>query len=220
MINSIIRGKRHNKLHKKKQLLINGLSELKIEPKDEVIEKFIIFLHELKKWNRVYNLTAITKDDDIIIKHFLDSLLFLRFIPTGCWDVCDIGSGAGFPGFPLAFVRHELNITLLEPSNKKAAFLRHIKRKLSLNNIEIFESRVEDIKGVFFDIAVTRALFRISELFIKAGHIIKENGFFIINKGPALKEEIKEMPADIKIEIDSVALPLTSIKRNVVKIIR
>lgn len=207
-------------MHKEKQLLINGLSELNIEPKEEVIEKFIIFLHELKKWNRVYNLTAITKDDDIIIKHFLDSLLFLRFIPVGCWDVCDIGSGAGFPGFPLAFIRHELNITLLEPSNKKAAFSRHIKRKLSLNNIQILESRVEDIKDIFFDIAVTRALFSVSELIAKAQHIIKENGFFIMNKGPALIDEIKEITADIKLEIVPAILPLTSIKRNIVKIMR
>lgn len=206
-------------MNREKHLLINGLSELKINPSVEIIEKFIIFLHQLKKWNRTYNLTAIRKDEDIIIKHFLDSLLYLRFIPDGCWNICDIGSGAGFPGLPMAIVRSELNITLLEPSGKKAAFLRHIKRILSLDNVKIIESRVEDIKGTVFDIAVTRALFKVSELLIKAEHII-ENGFFIMNKGPALIDEIKEIPADIKIEIVPVILPLTSINRNIVKIMR
>lgn len=206
-------------MNKEKHLLINGLSELKISHSAEIIEKFIIFLHQLKKWNRTYNLTAITKDEDIIIKHFLDSLLYLRYIPDGCWNICDIGSGAGFPGLPIAIVRSELNITLLEPSSKKAAFLRHIKRILSLDNVKIIESRVEDIKGIVFDIAVTRALFKVSELFLKARHII-EDGFFIMNKGPSLIDEIKEIPADIKIEIVPVILPLTSIKRNIVKIMR
>ncbi len=207
-------------MNKEKHLLINGLSELKINPSNEIIEKFIIFLHQLKKWNRIYNLTAITKDEDIIMKHFIDSLLYLRFIPDGCWNICDIGSGAGFPGLPIALVRSELNITLLEPLGKKAAFLRHIKRILSLDNVKITESRVEDIKGIVFDVAVTRALFKVSELLIKAGHIIVEDGFFIMNKGPALLDEIKEIPVDVKLEIVPVILPSTSIERNIVKIMR
>ncbi len=207
-----------SKLSKEKQLLIKGLSELKIETSGDVIEKFIIFLQELKKWNRVYNLTAITNDEDIIIKHFLDSLLYLRFIPTGKWDICDIGSGAGFPGLPIAFIRVESNITLIEPSKKKAAFLKHIRRILFLDNVKIINSRIEDIKDIFFDIVVTRALFSVSELILKARHIIKKGGFFIMNKGPAFMDEIKEIPAGSKLDVVSVILPLTSIKRNIVKI--
>jgi len=203
-----------------KQLLIKGLTALNIEPKDEILEKFILLLGELKKWNRAYNLTAITKDKDVIIKHFLDSLLYLKFIPAGNWSICDIGSGAGFPGLPIAFVRHDLNISLLEPSKKKSSFLKHIKRILSMKNVEIMDSRIEDIKGLVFDIAVARAIFSVSELIEKTRNILKENGFLIMNKGPGLADEIKDIPDDYKIEVLTVELPLTSIKRKIVKIQR
>lgn len=209
-----------NKLNKEKELLIKGLSELNIESCESLIEQFMIFLEELKKWNRVHNLTAITKNEDIIIKHFLDSLLYLRFIPSNNWDICDVGSGAGFPGLPIALVLTKSNITLIESSYKKAAFLRHIKRILSLDNVKIINSKVEDVKDVLFDIAVTRATFSIAEFITKAHHIIKENGFFLMNKGPALIDEMKEIPSNIKFEISSVLLPLTTTKRNIVKIMR
>lgn len=200
-----------------KEILKEGLAQLKIEPSDAVIDKFTLYLQELKKWNRAYNLTALKKDKDIIIKHFLDSLLYLKFIPEYRQKVCDIGSGAGFPGVPISIVRPDLEITLIEPSRKKTAFLRHIKRILSLENIIIMETRVEDLK-MQFDIGVTRALFDIRDLIKKASHILKENGFFIINKGPKIREEIMTIHEDVKIEVLSVMLPLTTMKRNIIKV--
>lgn len=205
---------------KEMQILTEGMSALNIVPSDESAAKFILFLKELKKWNRTYNLTAITENEDIIIKHFLDSLLYLCFIPKSRIDVCDIGSGAGFPGLPIAIVRSDLKITLIEPSVKKAAFLRHITRILFLENTCIIESRAEDVKGILFDIAVTRALFSIEKLIKKAWHIVKQNGIFILNKGPAIVDEIKEIPAGIEFDIVQAALPFTPVKRNIVKIIK
>ncbi len=207
-------------MEKAAEILIEGLSALNIEPADTTVEQYMIFLTELKKWNQVYNLTAITKDKDIIIKHFLDSLLYLKFIPSGSWNICDIGSGAGFPGLPIAIVRRDLNITLLEPTKKKSSFLRHIIKTLALEKVQIIESRAEDIKGITFDIALSRALFSISELIKKAWHLVKENGFFIMNKGPGLKDEIKNIPIDINFEVIPTSLPLSSIKRNMVRIMR
>lgn len=200
------------------ELLIIGLHKLGIEPSNFILSKFDKYLYELKKWNRAYNLTSLEKDEDIIIKHFLDSLLYLRVMPAGKSNVCDIGSGAGFPGMPLAIVRPELNLTLIEPSRKKSAFLRHIKKILYLNNVEIMESRVEDVKDGLFDIAVTRALFSIDTLVKKAGHILKKGGFFILNKGPKLEDEIKIIPDNIRFEIIPAILPVTRLKRNLVKI--
>jgi 16S rRNA (guanine527-N7)-methyltransferase len=200
------------------KLLIDGLVALGIEPADDIVVSFITYLHELMKWNRAYNLTALKKDQDIIIKHFLDSLLYLKAVPDSARSVCDIGSGAGFPGAPIAVVRPDLNITLIEPSRKKAAFLRHIKRTLLLNNVDVFEQRVEDVEEGLFDVAMTRALFSVHDMIKKAGHVLKKGGLFILNKGPKFEEELKGLPAGVKCEILTVSLPLTSLKRHIVKV--
>lgn len=203
----------------REKLLIDGLKEMGIKPLDTIIDRFDKYIFELKKWNRAYNLTALKKDEDIIIKHFFDSLLYLKVIPEGLWNICDIGSGAGFPGIPMAIARPELNIVLIEPSRKKTAFLRHMKRTLMLNNVEVLENRVEDIKNMLFDIAVTRALFSIRDLIKKAGHILKKDGFFILNKGPKFEEEIKCLPENVKLEVITITLPCTPLQRNLIKAI-
>ncbi len=200
------------------EILKSGLSELGIKAANDIPGKFETYLHDLKKWNRAYNLTALKKDEEIIIKHFLDSLLYLKVIPEGQWSICDIGSGAGFPGIPMAVVRPELSVTLIEPSRKKTAFLRHMKNRLSLKNVEVIESRVENIKDRLFDIAVTRALFSVGDLIKKAGHVLKEDGFFVLNKGPKFEDEIKGIPGYVKFEIFPAALPGASLQRNLIKV--
>ncbi len=202
------------------ELLINGLNELGIKPANAVIRHFILYLHELKKWNRAYSLTAINDNRDIIIKHFMDSLLYLKAIPEGLWSICDVGSGAGFPGLPMAIVRPDISVTLVEPSRKKTAFLKHMKRTLSLSNVVVIVSRVEDVKDSTFDIAVTRALFSIGDFIKKAGPILKEGGFLVLNKGPKFEEEIKDLPAHthIRYEIIPVSLPLTALQRSLIKV--
>src|SRR5208282_5320201 len=137
---------------------------LDVSVQADTVDRFLSYLFELKKWNRAYNLTALKSDRDIIAKHFFDSLLFLKVFPEDSGNVCDVGSGAGFPGIPIAIVRPDISITLIEPSRKKCAFLRNIKKVINLNNVAVLEARVEDMKDSdFFNIAVTRALFSINE---------------------------------------------------------
>lgn len=203
-----------------RKFLIAGLQELSIIPSDSVVGKFEAYLSELKKWNRVYNLTALKADKDIIAKHFIDSLLFLKFIPEERLSICDIGSGAGFPGLPLAIVMPQIKLTLIEPQRKKISFLKHIKRLLSLSNVDIIESRIEDVRDIHFDIAVTRALFSIDDLLKKAGHVLKREGYFVLNKGPKIKEEIKEISQKARCELMVVKLPLVpeNIQRHIIKV--
>lgn len=212
-----------------KDLLIKGLEELEIAPLSQIINNFQLYLHELKKWNRAYNLTALKTDEDMIIKHFFDSLLYLKIIlnppllplekgAQAGLEICDIGSGAGFPGIPLAIVQPEMKIILIEPSRKKAAFLKHLKRTLALSNVEALQNRVEDIKNRLFDIAVTRALFNINDLIKKAGHVLNKEGFFVLNKGPRFEDEIRNLPDNIFIESIAVTLPCTSLKRHLIKV--
>ena len=106
------------------ELLKDGLRKLGISAGEEAIGAFLLYLEELKKWNRAHNLTSITDDREIVIKHFLDSALFLEAVHGRGRRIADVGSGAGFPGIPLKILRPDLEISLIEPSGKKCAFLR------------------------------------------------------------------------------------------------
>lgn len=204
-----------------KVFIKKGLRGLGLVPSEWQVNAFVLYLRELKKWNRAYNLTALKTDEDIIIKHFLDSLLYLRAMPEGRIKVADIGSGAGFPGIPMKIVRPEIEMYLIEPSRKKAAFLRHVIRILGLEGIEVIEKRIEDVGAIkeslkSVDVAVTRALFDIKEFIRKAAPILKQNGLFILSKGPKIKDEVKAL-VDKDYKILTLSLPLApDIKRNIV----
>ena len=202
------------------EILETGLLSLGLTPSDERMKCFSVYLSELKKWNKACNLTGIRNDKDIVIKHFLDSLLYLGPIPQGIVRVADIGSGAGFPGIPIKILRPELEMYLIEPSGKKAAFLRHIARQLKIKGIEIIEKRIEEItvNGELVtpvDVVLTRALFDITKFIQKTAHIVKRGGIFILNKGPKVKEELKKIGA-VEYELLTIPLPQTDINRYVV----
>jgi len=204
-----------------KMFIEKGLRGLGLVPSEWQVNAFVLYLRELKKWNRAYNLTALKTDEDIIIKHFLDSLLYLRAMPEGKIKVADIGSGAGFPGIPMKIVRPEVEMYLIEPSRKKAAFLRHVIRIVGLEEIEVIEKRLEDMRAVeeslsSVDVAVTRALFDIEEFIKKAAPILKQNGLFILSKGPKIKDELKALVGK-SYDMLTLSLPLApDIKRNIV----
>jgi 16S rRNA (guanine527-N7)-methyltransferase len=208
----------HNR--KPEELLRIGLLESGITPSDEQINAFMRYLSELKKWNKAYNLTGLKNDEDIIIKHFLDSLLYLKAMPDETTRVADIGTGAGFPGIPSKLIRPEIEMYLIEPSGKKAAFLRHIIWQLQLKKIEVIEKRIEGLtvnQALPFavDIAVTRALFDVGEFIKKASPIVKPGGTLILNKGPKALEEIAKLK-NISCELMPVGLPLSEMKRHLV----
>jgi len=205
-------------LETEQELLNKGLSELGVSVQSDTVARFLSYLFELKKWNRAYNLTALKNDRDIIIKHFFDSLLFLKAFPEYIGNVCDVGSGAGFPGIPIAIVRPDLSITLIEPSRKKCAFLRNIKKVINLNNVAVLEARVEDIKDTDFNIVVTRALFSINEFIKKTKHVVKKDGCFIVSKGPKFQEELGGIPPYAHFKHITATLPLTSLQRHLIRV--
>jgi 16S rRNA (guanine527-N7)-methyltransferase len=205
-------------LEKNWEILSAGLCELGIEPAFEIIGHFETYLRELKKWNRVYNLTSITDDREIIVKHFLDSLLYLKAIPAGQVTLCDVGSGGGFPGIPISIVRRDLLITLLEPSRKKIAFLRRMRRLLSLENVEVLAFRAEEMLDSQFDVVVTRATFSIVDLLKKAGHLVRVGGYLILNKGPKFEAEIAQLPSEVQVEVISIPLAQGHTTRRVIRV--
>ena len=197
------------------KLLKEGLHALGIDLTGAMESSFMLYLKELKKWNRVYSLTSLRSDEDIVIKHFLDSCLYLEAFAGGdVKSIADVGSGAGFPGIPLRILRPELKVWLIEPVGKKAAFLRHITRALGIIDTPVIEKRVQDVEDIQVDAAVTRALFRAEEFYKSSGHIVREGGMLVLNKGPKFKDELKDLTVDH--EVKKACLPLTDIKRNII----
>ncbi|MBI4826804.1 MAG: 16S rRNA (guanine(527)-N(7))-methyltransferase RsmG [Nitrospirae bacterium] len=179
------------------ELLLKGIDELGLSCSKKQADDLLTLLSELKKWNKAYNLTSLKTYEDIIIKHFLDSLLYLKVFPDNVLKAADIGTGAGFPGIPIKIIRPDIEMTLVEPSRKKAAFLRNIVRVLGLNGVTVLQMRAEEMGGDFhnyFDVIVSRATFSIMDYINAASPYIRPGGVMIVSKGPNYSEELKEHP--------------------------
>jgi len=174
-----------------------------------------MYLDELKKWNCAYNLTGLKNDRDIIIKHFLDSLLFLKMFPSHSTTAADVGSGAGFPGIPVKIFLPLLKMFLVEPVGKKAIFLRHICSTLALGGIEIVDKRIEEVERLKVDVAMTRALFTVRDFIEKTRGHINKGGVLILSKGPKLREELKGLEMR-DITVSDFKLPFTETVRHLV----
>jgi 16S rRNA (guanine527-N7)-methyltransferase len=125
-------------------LLSRSATSIGIDLTADQISKFIIYLNQLKEWNKTTNLTSIVKDEEVVIKHFIDSIAAIKAENfTEGSLIFDIGSGAGLPGVPLKILRPDLRLVLVEPSNKKSSFLRYIVGLLRLEHVDIFEGSLE-----------------------------------------------------------------------------
>ena len=184
-----------------KKILKNGALELGVELSPEVIEGFSAYLRELKAWGAKMNLTAITTDREIVIKHFLDSLTLCAFLKDGGRGglrLFDIGSGAGFPGIPVKLAMPEVEVTMMDSVTKKVHFMRHAIRALGLKGIDAIAARVEDRAGIEkyagrFDVVSSRAFAGLSAFVTAALPYCRDNGRIIAMKGPAVADELKEL---------------------------
>lgn len=203
---------------KSEELLRKGLEEIGLSASKEQAEAFMAYLFELKRWNRVHNLTSLRTDRDIVVKHFLDSCLYLKALGEGVRSIADVGSGAGLPGIPIKILRPDIKVLLIESAVKKKAFLRHIVRALSLKETTVIAGRVEDVKDVVVDAAVTRALFRAGEFIKRAGRLVREGGVFVLSKGPKVGEELDSLEEDY--ELMEFPLPFAGASRSLLVIPR
>ena len=171
----------------------------------ENIYKFEKYKDLILVYNKHTNLTRITEDDDFNVKHFLDSLSLFK---TGLFDekkkVIDIGTGAGFPGVPLKLYNEDLDITLLDSLRKRIDFLEGVIEELGLKNIKAIHARAEEIARdekcrEKYDIAVSRAVANLSTLTEYSMGFVKVGGYFISQKGPEYKEELKKADRAIKL---------------------
>lgn len=187
------------------ETLRRGLRELKIELNEEQIQQFVTYYEVLVEWNSFMNLTAITEFQEVIIKHFLDSLALVNAVDLDKkGSVIDIGTGAGFPGIPLKIAYPHLKITLLDSLNKRIKFLNEVIQKLNLEGVETIHGRAEDFakQAVYreqYDLCVSRAVANLSSLSEYCLPYVKINGQFIPYKSGNIEEEVNEAEKAIHI---------------------
>ncbi|MCH8277409.1 MAG: 16S rRNA (guanine(527)-N(7))-methyltransferase RsmG, partial [Proteobacteria bacterium] len=154
--------------------------------------KLASLLGELVKWNRKFNLTAIRDVGEMITAHLLDSLAARPLLHGG--EILDVGTGAGFPGLPLAIVEPERQFTLLDSNNKKIMFAQHAAGLLGLDNVMTVKARAEDYApGHCFDTVIARAVAALPRLVEIAGHHVSKDGVFIALKGRYPAEELQQL---------------------------
>ena len=200
-------------------------SRINVDLDEEKIEKFYDYMNLLLDWNEKINLTAITKQEEIVLKHFIDSMTVLKYIEKDK-KIVDIGTGAGFPGIPISIVSNN-NVTLVDSLNKRINFLEDVISKLELKNVQALHYRAEDfgkdkLYREKFDITISRAVANLSTLVEYLLPLTKVGGKCICMKGQDAEEETKEAKFAIKelggkIEkVEEFYLPETDMKRTII----
>lgn len=180
-----------------KKLLIESSMELGVELDEKKISCFIRYMELLKEWNQKINLTAITEDEEIVKKHFVDSISILQSgVIKEQMSIIDVGTGAGFPGIPMKIIMPSLNITLLDSLNKRIIYLNDVISQLQLEGIKTVHARAEELSRnkehrEKYDIAVARAVANLNMLTEYCLPYVKTGGYFIAMKGPSVNEEIE-----------------------------
>lgn len=179
--------------------LKKDLNEFGIELTAEMEEQFLLYYNMLIEWNSFMNLTAITDFDEVLKKHFTDSVSLIRAIPDlgeKKYKMIDIGTGAGFPGIPLKIVFPNISVVLLDSLNKRVNFLKEVISKLQLTDITAVHGRAEDFAQnkeyrESFDLCVSRAVANLSTLSEYCLPFVKKNGRFISYKSEKVSEEFE-----------------------------
>lgn len=202
---------------------IEEVSKLGIDVDDDKLNKLNLYYELLIEWNEKINLTAIVDKKDVYLKHFYDSLTISKIIDLNNYStLCDIGTGAGFPGIVLKIFYPNLKITLVDSLNKRINFLNEVINKLSLGNIVAVHSRIEEFKGSF-DIVTARAVSQLNILLEYAIPLVKLNGYFIPLKGN-INDEIKNSENAFKelkcrlVDKKEFLLPIENSMRTLLKI--
>ena len=206
--------------------LLEKASTMGVRFSVEQMDKFYKYMNLLIEWNEKINLTAIIEPNEIILKHFIDSITILKDIKDGS-TVVDVGTGAGFPGIPLSIMNPTLKITLVDSLNKRLIFLQEVINELDLKNVELVHARAEEFGRnkkyrEKFDIATSRAVANLATLSEYLLPLVKINGKVISMKAGNASQEIEDAKKAIKTlggninNIEEFNLPQSDISRTII----
>jgi len=203
--------------------LQSSASQLGVALTEAQTSKLIRLLDELDDWNQRMNLTAIRERPQQITKHLLDSLSIHTFLRGK--RIADVGTGAGFPGLPLALVNSEKQFTLIDSVAKKLRFVEHAAQAMELTNVRTVHARAETMeikeRGARFDCVVARAVGQIAMLVESTGQLLVSGGRLLAMKGKRPDEELKALPSGWKVaEIHKLTVPGLDEERHLVEIWR
>lgn len=209
-------------------MLKEGAAAYGVELTDTQVKQFMIYKNLLQEWNEKINLTAITDDEGIIKKHFIDSITILKsgVIENGA-SVIDVGTGAGFPGIPLKIIRPDIKLTLLDSLNKRIKFLETVCKEANIEGVKCIHMRAEDggrDKSLRekYDISTARAVANMRTLSEYCMPFVKVGGHFVALKGPSGYDEIEEAKNAIGMlggkprDIIETLIPDEDIKHNLI----
>lgn len=180
--------------------LSEGVHQLGLQIPTEGLLHYLMLLH---KWNHAYNLTAVRDMESMVTRHVLDSLHVLKWVKGP--SLLDVGSGAGLPGIPLALALPDLQVVLLDSNGKKIRFLREVKRALSLNNVEIIQTRVENYHPpTGFDTVISRAFSSLPQMINWTHHVIAPDGLWLAMKGRRPDDELATLDFIHRVETYTV----------------
>jgi 16S rRNA (guanine527-N7)-methyltransferase len=194
-----------------KPALREGLATLDIETGEVVLDQLIDYVGEIATWNRAYNLTAVREPDQMVTRHLLDSASVLPWIAGPA--VLDVGSGAGLPGIPLAVLDPSLVLTLLDSNGKKARFLRHVRRRLDIANVEIEQARIEDFDGGPWDTIVSRAFAEPARFLASVKHLAGAKTRIVAMQGRMAEQP--EVPGFRHLDTIKVEVPGLDAERHI-----
>ena len=212
-----------------RELLVNGAADLGVCLNDAAVDRLFAYKEFLKEYNKKVNLTSIVDDEEIVVKHFLDSLTLVSELASGGRKVIDIGSGAGFPGVVLKIVMEDLDLVLMDSLNKRIRFLNELVGMLGLGGVRCVHGRAEELarrpeyrEG--FDFAVARAVANLTKLSGYCLPYVRVGGMFIAMKGRNYHEDVSEADGAIKslggkiLEVKEIGLPGSDIVHSIIKI--
>lgn len=211
------------------KLLKDSAKFLGINIKDEKIKGFDCYYNKLISSNERINLTTITIERDVVIKHFVDSLTIIKYLPDNIKSLIDVGTGAGFPGVPVKMIKEDLHLTLLDSLKKRIRYLNELITECSLTGVNIIHGRAEDfardpLHRESYDVGTARAVAPLAVLCEYILPFVKQGGTFIAMKGREIEREISESEKAISVlggrleAVEKFSLPFENIERHIILI--
>lgn len=226
-----VKHKQMERLMEKREYLVESFQKFGYELSEKQINQFLTYADMLVEWNEKMNLTAITEFEEIVWKHFIDSVAVYqsKCVPKELFNghMIDVGTGAGFPGIPLKIIYPNLRITLLDSLNKRIGFLQEVVKACELNQVELVHGRAEDYGRdpkyrEKYDLCVSRAVANLATLSEYCIPFIRRGGTFISYKAADIKDELKAgkkavsvFGAEVK-EVDSFVINGSDIPRSLI----